>query len=229
MKRTSLLLLFLLILSLVSCGSSSGYTTPNDSPNGNNQTPRCTHSCQSATCTEPKTCSKCHLTQGSALGHTTGSAFCSRCKDNLTNWEIGNYIDEFKQPTGKKYIINTDYGTFSNSATTDSTLFAAVQVDKDDIGIMLWEYGNNQVKGIFDYEDYSITILDDNGTKHYFTGTMYKNSTRIYFKDANETTVLNLMRNNKELMIYVKSTKYSISTYLFSIKTSGFNEMYKSI
>ena len=226
MKRlSSLILVIVLLFSITACNDNS----TNDTEHNNNTTSGCTHAWVAATCTEAKTCSKCNETQGSALGHTTDSGICSRCGENFSAWEIGEYTDEFKQPTGKKYMVADAYGTFSNSATTNSDLYAAVQIDKDNIGIMLWEYGSYLVKGTFDYEDYNITILDDNGTKHYFTGTIYKSGTRVYFDDADRSAVINLMRNNNTLKIYLKSTKYSISTYLFTINTKGFSSAYNQI
>ena len=94
---------------------------------------------------------------------------------------------------------------------------------------MLWEYGSLLVKGTFDYEYYDITILDENGTKHYFTGTIYKSGTRIYFKDSDRTKIINLLSLNDELSFYIESTKYSISKYLFTINSAGFSEAYSGI
>ncbi len=226
MKKTILLiLLFCLAYCCVACEKtqypSSSSTTPN--------TTNCSHSWENATCTSPKTCSMCGKTSGSALGHTTSTGTCSRCGINFSSWEQGEYVDEFKQPTGKKYLFCDSTGTFSNSATTNSKLSVALQVDLDDIGIMMLEYGNILVKGIYDSEDYSITILDDDNVKYYYTGTIYKGGIRIYFKNADEGSVLNLLKNNSQLQFYIKSTKYSISTYLFSINTVGFTAAYESL
>lgn len=126
-------------------------------------------------------CLKCGKVSGTELGHSTGSGICYRCGENFSPWKMGEYTDEFNQGTGKKYIAFDTYGTFSNSATTNSELLVAVQIDRDNIGNMLWEYGSHLVKGTFDYENYSITVLDQKGTKHYFTATIYKGITRIYF------------------------------------------------
>ena len=154
---------------------------------------------------------------------------CARCGENFSDWELGEYTDEFEQPTGKKYIITNAYGTFSNSATTNSSLYAALQIDKENIGIMLWEYQSNLVKGTFDYEYYNITIMDEAGVKYYFTGTIYKSGTRVYFEDADRNKVINLLKNNDSIKIYLKSTKYSISSYLFTVETKGFDTAYSSI
>lgn len=240
MKRLTLLIVIVLLFSMTSCDDSNqkcshtwrfaDCTTPKTcSVCGEEQGTALGHKWSNATCTEPKVCSRCNETSGDPLGHTTDIGTCSRCGKNLSSWELGEYNDEFGQPSGEKYIITKAYGVFSNSATTNSTLYAALQIDKEDIGIMLWEYGNHLVKGTFDYENYSITILDENGTKHYFTGTIYKSNTRVYFKYNDRTAVINLLQSNDTLKIYLKSTKYSISTYLFEIDTKGFSSAYNSI
>ncbi len=229
MKKLTALLIVVLLLFIASCSNNSDENQTNNNGNTNeNESIICSHTWNSATCIKPKTCSKCQETIGEALGHTTESGICTRCNENLTSWECGEYTDEFGDPTGNKYVITKTYGTFSNSATTNSTLYAAVQIDNDDIGIMLWEYGRNLVKGTFDSENYSITILDQSGTKHYFTATIYKGSTRVYFKDADRNNVINLIKNNDTLKIYLKTTKHSISTYLFTIDTKGFSSLYNS-
>ena len=243
MKHLSMVLILTLLLCITSCGSNADNSTSNNSTSSSlngqtNETDQsehtdqvvpCDHSWIDANCTSPKTCSKCEEREGVALGHTTDSGVCSRCGENFSAWEMGEYTDEFNQPSGKKYIVVDSYGTFSNSATTNSKLLAAVQIDKDDVRIMLWEYGSHLVKGTFDYENYNVSILDENGTKHSFTGTIYKSGTRIRFDSDDENKIIALLRNNSTLKIYLKSTKYSISTYLFTINTNGFDAMYNSI
>ena len=188
------------------------------------------HNWLEATCETPKTCRRCNITEGVALGHTTTTGECARCHTNFSSWDSGVYKDEFGNPTSKKYISTTCYdGVFSNSATTNSTLYAVVQIDNSDIAIMLWEYGSHLVKGTFDSENYAITILDENGTKHYFTGTIYKSGTRIYFKEADKSKIITLLSQNDEVSIYLESTKYSISKYLFTISTAGFVQAYNGL
>jgi|GEM_PF-5689654 len=145
-----------------------------------------------------------------------------------TDWEMGEFVDEFKLPTGDKYLSYTDYnGQFSNSATTNSELTAILQVTEDWIGIMLFEYGwGSAVKGIFDYEYYDITILDDNRVRHEFDGTLYEDSTRIMFNSVDENKVINLIRNNKTIKIYVSGGKYTTSSYLFEVDCTGFSDIY---
>lgn len=222
MKMTRIIAVMLLLaIALAGCDAAS-------SPASNGG--KCDHSWQSATCLTPKTCENCGETDGDALGHTTSSGVCSRCGEVFTLWEVGEFVDEFKQPTGDKYVsIDVYDGAFSNSATTNSKLYAVVQVTKDDIAIMLWEYGSNLVKGIYDSNEYSITVLDQAGKKHYLTGTLYEGSTRIYINSKYEAEMMNILNEDGEISFYLKDSKYSVSTYLFSVNCSGFSSLYTQI
>ena len=61
----------------VTPSQSNGVTPPNPDD--------CTHSFRQATCTQPQTCTLCHTTVGSALGHTDPDADgkCTRCGEVL--------------------------------------------------------------------------------------------------------------------------------------------------
>ena len=94
---------------------------------------------------------------------------------------------------------------------------------------MLWEYGSNLVKGIYDSNEYSITVLDQAGKKHYLTGTLYEGSTRIYINSKYEAEMMNILNEDGEISFYLKDSKYSVSTYLFSVNCSGFSSLYTQI
>ena len=259
MKYLSLLLAIVLIFSLASCvtqtddhevngnevysdnyqdqtggSNDSNASNSNNSSNTNNgggaSVNVCDHNWSDATCTLPKICYKCNVSEGNALGHTTDAGICTRCGENFSSWQAGAYTDEFGQETKTKYMASIDYsGKFSNSATTDSKLYAALQIDKTSIGIILWEYGSRAVKGTFDSEQYSITILDESGAKHTFTGTLYKGNTKILFGSADRTKLTNILSSNNSIQIHMKTSKYTVSTYLFKINTAGFDSIYNSI
>ena len=223
MKKLLLILLCaLLCLSFVACESD------NDNSANNTNNTSCSHIYNTATCTEPQTCSKCGVTKGVSLGHTTSTGTCTRCGVSFSKWEKRYYVDEFNNPTSNAFIapIDTISGTFSNSATTNSRLNAYVRVNSDDCEIMLWEYGSSLVKA-YSTTDYDITILLPNGTKKYFTGTMYKNGTVICFDNYSE--IIALLKNTDGILkFYIKEdSEYGVnSTYLFEVNTSGFKNLY---
>lgn len=141
-------------------------------------------------------------------------------------WQKAFYVDEFNNPTNKAYIYNKNSfnGTFSNSATNNSSLSAQILIDSDYVSIVLYEYSNMRVKGITT-TNYDITILDDNGVKHYTTGTMYENDDRIRLLDTN---LINLIKSNERIQIHlVENAKYGYpSSYLFSVTRENFTSVY---
>lgn len=214
-KLLSILFCALLCLSFVACDNGNG---------------SCSHIYNPATCTEPKKCSKCGETSGSALGHTTSNGTCTRCGVSFSKWEKRYYVDEFNNPTNNAFIAptNKSSGTFSNSATTNSRLTAYIRVNSDDCEIMLWEYGSSLVKA-YSTTDYDITVLLPNGTKKYFTGTMYKNGTVICFDNYNE--IITLLKNADGILkFHIKEdSKYGVnSSYLFEVNTSGFKDLFNN-
>jgi hypothetical protein len=55
-------------------------------------------------------------------------------------WKLGTFVDEFGDATKNKYIKTQVEGTFSNSATEGSYLFAEVLFTKSAVGIFLHNY-----------------------------------------------------------------------------------------
>lgn len=84
MKKTvALLLILMTLLSLCACGGDETPTTTG--------TTACSHIWKDATCTAPKTCTKCGATEGSAAGHTYAEGFCTVCGiEDLTQIFTGN-------------------------------------------------------------------------------------------------------------------------------------------
>ena len=223
-KITSLLLTVLLLFTISACN------------NGNTQqidtsiSTTCSHSWQPATCTAPKTCNLCNITEGNELGHTTQTGTCTRCNINFGKWQKKYYVDEFGLPTDTPYITNKNYlvGTFSNSATSNSTLYAYFLIDKNDIAIVLLEYGSHKVKS-YSKDAYKIIMLDGNNQKYYIYGTMYENGDRVYINSSDESTVINALKRSGTISFYLEESKYTLSTYLFSVETSNFSELYKTL
>ena len=233
----SLLFTFSACKKSTSLGSLPSSFESSDSLNSHTE---CTYSgwklSYEATCTEEgsfiRNCTVCKKTETKpipALGHTTDSGVCTRCNENFGTWELGEFKDEFGQSINKKYISTTVYGTFSNSATTNSELIACVQITSDDIAILLWEYGSHLVKCSYKYDEYSITMLDTNNKKHYLSGTMYAGGNRIYIDDEDKATVINALKKSGKISFYVVYSEFITSTYLFSIETSNFQTLYRQL
>ncbi len=57
-------------------------------------------------------------------------------------WESGSFVDNFGDPTDKRYIYTKSEGTFSNSAVSNEYLLVQVLVTGNSAGIFLYEHGN---------------------------------------------------------------------------------------
>lgn len=194
----------------------------------------------SATCTTDGTtggtkCSICGIVTNSptkitALGHSTTSGTCSRCGKTFGNWDLSYYVDEFDEPTPQAYVYTKEVieGVFSNSATTNSKLYVRLLVDKEDISIFMYEYGNHQVKNYSSrsYQDYKIILKTEDGKKHEILGRIYPGGDRVYIGQAFYNTVLSALKSGEKISFYLEESGYTISEYLFTVDTSNFAEKY---
>ncbi len=87
------------------------------------------------------------------------------------NWSIGNFVDDFGEKTGAKFIHNAIKinGKFSNSATNNSNLRVDFIISKKDIGIELYEYGSS-LAHFLDFYNIQIQVQDKNGIRTEFKG-----------------------------------------------------------
>ena len=144
------------------------------------------------------------------------------------NWMIDYYVDEFGQPTETGFIRNIDYqeGTFSNSAATNRELLSYFLIDED-IAIKLYEYGDSLVKNSYSRSvEYDITMLDVNGEKYYFEGTMYSSGDRIFFDEEAEHNVINALLEKGEVKFLITDAERPTTSYLVNAGTSNFDSIY---
>ena len=75
-------------------------------------------------------------------------------------WKEMYFTDEFGATTNQKYVYTDLFGSFSNSATTNSPLRVRMVVSKDStIEVALYEYGSHMVK---DQDHYMKVRHNDN-------------------------------------------------------------------
>ena len=70
-----------------------------------------------------------------------------------SQWEIGNYVDEFGEETEERFLHQTVSGTFSNSATTNAKCAYFIEHNKKEkvLGISIYPYDGNSMESF--YED----------------------------------------------------------------------------
>lgn len=163
-----------------------------------------------------------------ALGHTTDAGLCDRCGKSIGIWTTKKYVDEFGDETYRKYVTTQSniVGTFSNSATTNSTLQVSILIDSSFVSFIFYEYGNQQVKGNNDYE-YHFSIKNGN-SKTKVTGRLNGDRITIYGQ-KNQQIIIDALSSGNTISFYVEKTKHTTDTYLFSVESSNFSIEYNSL
>lgn len=149
------------------------------------------------------------------------------------SWKKYFYVDEFQEPTKNPYLTNYPKfeGTFKNIAVENAPLKAQLLIDNKYVCIMLYEYGEDLLKPIYD-TTCDITLLDETGNKHYMSGYIKEYGDRIFLHDKHRIPFIRLLRANEKLKIHiVLSNNYSKSkeTYLFSILRENFKQEFASL
>ena len=144
-------------------------------------------------------------------------------------WVKKAYVDEFGDETSQTYLTcDILIGTFSNSATTNSSCCFKMLIDKSNIAIIILEYGYSIVKNPYSRgTEYGIQVKSEDGRIYKFYGTM--NDDRIIIDDKDESSFLNVLKNNYSLKVYIEEYHTPSSSYNFTIKRGNLNEMLPSV
>lgn len=135
------------------------------------------------------------------------------------NWNQGDFVDEFGDSIGKKYIVsNTIEGDFSNTATKDSKLFVQLLISNENkVAIFMSEYSENRPAEKF--EGY-IKAKNEEGKIYSSKVDQWNNSGGLSVYDRKD--LIKFLENSKEVKFYI-TNKYS-SRYNFVLKTQGLKE-----
>ena len=153
--------------------------------------------------------------------------------DDFGMWEIAYYVDSFKTPTDEAYIRNKKYiqGTFSNSATTSSSLNVLFLIDKDSVAIIMDEYGSYRVNNPYSSEikSYKMLVRADSNNTYTFYLHIKPGGDRLFFSNKDrEGEMIDLLKNSLRLEFYIEDQQYKTSTYNFTIEnTLNFTDIYE--
>tara|TARA_Y100000593_G_scaffold91856_1_gene181761 strand:+ start:729 stop:1307 length:579 start_codon:yes stop_codon:yes gene_type:complete len=136
-------------------------------------------------------------------------------------WGVANYVDEFGDLTGNKFLSNTIFGKFSNSATTNSRLKVTFLVDKDKVSIQLYEYGSSLVKTGID--GYRVSIKYDGNVETFYGVPLVGDRLKITHNNAKK--LINIIKENDNIKFHIDG--YYKSEYDFTLtNNSKFNSIY---
>lgn len=137
-------------------------------------------------------------------------------------WNVDKYVDDFGDSTKHGYVHAEVYGTFSNSATTDSKLRVKFLIDDNSMRIQLYEYGGNHpIKG----EGFlNFKAKSSDGKLVAFKTYNNDSGNNIYDDTFNDTNgyisldeLIDFIDENKMIKFVAETSKYSISEYKFTI------------
>lgn len=141
--------------------------------------------------------------------------------NELGVWKIGDYVNDFDEKTGDKYVDANFYGYFSNSATASDILRVYVRIDKYQMTFKYDEYDNGT------YEDevlISAQVVNKDKRKKYITENFWG---FVEVGDDNTYSKDNICGIDKILIdegVYDFHMRFKYKTeYKFSINSSYLN------
>ena len=152
---------------------------------------------------------------------------------NLQNtgmWEMGEYVDKFKEKTGEKFLINKNWiqGRFNNSATENSKLNVKLFSDTKGVYVQLYQYETSIKKNTSIRDDftYSITIQDRNGARHADLGTMRSGDDRIVLSNPQTDAFHSIMKKGGQIKFSIEGVSPIVKdeSYFFIIPNPDFYE-----
>ena len=180
-------------------------TTPSDN-DGTTSNPGCTHSWNAATCTSPKTCSKCGATEGSAAGHSWQAATCLQAMTCLTCGATEGSVASHADANGDKICdtCGTSMGTVTPPAVSGSGYILITSADQLTTGqyVMIADHG--YAPGV--YSDGWLTAVQPAVSDNVVTDaqggvwTLTFDGTSVTLTDSNGVTVKPKSGNNNGII-----------------------------
>lgn len=140
----------------------------------------------------------------------------------LGEWRIGNYVNDFDEPTGEHFVLAEFYGVFSNSATAGSRLRIRVDVTRyseawdPSVDLKYDEYNNGT------YEDERVTyckIVNKAKRKSYYDENGWGS-----YRDRETNESLSLYEVLKDEGVYEFNVTLKYGTkYQFNIDSQHLN------
>lgn len=168
--------------------------------------------------------------------------------DGESNWVYGTGNDEFGDPIeGAGFVMNREplEGTFDNSATYNSPLWAQMQLNEYGFNLWFYLYQNmNQLYrnnfSIYD-ETFNVSIKDESGEVHFFFGFMLVDDCFLWIvdnkkayeridrlEDLNEADydgLIALFMKEQELKFSITAEE-GADRFSFKLNTAGFADAY---
>lgn len=131
----------------------------------------------------------------------------------LAQWQTKHYVDDFGEKTDETFESLVAYGTFSNSATTNSEAMYHLVKDANSFSVNVYEYKTRKATSI-ESLFVEVKIKTPSGSVKTVNGVLFSKTGALYFsKDKfNEISDV-LTESGSYVMVFDRSGKYSTSSY----------------
>lgn len=148
-----------------------------------------------------------------AVLFTLNTALC------LAQWETKYYVDDFGEQTNESYQSLVAYGTFSNSATTNSDAMYVFVKNETSLTINIFEYKRSRATSI-EGSFVSVKLKTPSGDIETIDDAFFTKGGSLFFSKEKFTKINNLLTASGDyIMVFSKKSSYSSSDYkiVFSI------------
>ena len=148
--------------------------------------------------------------------------------DDIGEWRIGNYVNDFKEPTGEHYVYQYIIGNFSNSATARSTLGVVITIYKS--------YYGNGISYSIKFDEYGDGTEDESSLSYSNSKAVCSDLRKVYIMrygdfydrdegdDSQKYSFLDLLRMENTFEVTDTHREYSLSTvYNFTVNSQKLN------
>ncbi len=133
-----------------------------------------------------------------------------------SQWERGNYVDDFGEKTEEVFFHQTVSGTFSNSASTNANCTYFIEHNKNEevLGISIYPYGRNVKESFYDDTFQDVRIKKPSGEVVTIEAFCFEGM--IYFDLKEYVQLMDAIKERGEYMVAMTyKTDYSQSSYRF--------------
>jgi hypothetical protein len=142
--------------------------------------------------------------------------------NNLGDWQIGYYVDDFGERTDEYFVSMYLFGTFSNSATTNSELKVRFMIDKNSSRIQLYEYASDHPlkgEGTIEFK------IRDKDNKEYEIRAFNSDYGNTTVNDEDDKKLRKILLSGGSIKFIAEADRFgSPSIYKFTIKNADWFE-----
>ena len=133
-----------------------------------------------------------------------------------SQWEVGNYVDEFGEKTDDVFFHQTVSGTFSNSASTNAKCSYFIEHTKVEevLAISIYPYGRSLKESFYDDTFQDVKIKKPSGEVVTIEAFCFKGM--IYFSEEEYVQLMDALKEKGEYKVAMTyNTDYAQSSYRF--------------